>query len=181
MATVANLLGFGRVYVPATYTYADLFPWGSHPLLDPLWRTEGTEIIHDSAEVSRFDKLAALAHDEVAQEHLRVCWENRDGAYNCGRCEKCTRTMIALRAHGVLERFRTFDTPLELRRVRFGELNHQTQVAFTRQGLRRVEETGADPKLAKALRWRLRLGTHRFRARLAARKVKHGLKERLAS
>jgi hypothetical protein len=175
MAAVAHLLGFARVYIPATYTYADLFPWGSHPLLDPLWRTEGTEIVHDSADVGRFDKLAALAHDQVAQDHLRVCWENRDGAYNCSRCEKCTRTMILLRAHGVLERFHTFDRPLELRRVRFGELK-ETQVTSTRQGLRRLEESGADPKLASALRWRLRLGRHRLRAHLAARKLRHALK-----
>ncbi len=23
------------IYIPASHTYADLFPWGSHPILDP--------------------------------------------------------------------------------------------------------------------------------------------------
>ena len=25
---------------------------------------------------------------------LRVCWENKKGLYNCGICEKCTRTIL---------------------------------------------------------------------------------------
>jgi hypothetical protein len=40
LASVALLLGFPRVYLPATYAYGDLFPWGSHPLTDPLWSSD---------------------------------------------------------------------------------------------------------------------------------------------
>jgi hypothetical protein len=178
MATVAHLLSgeLKRVYIPATYTYADLFPWGSHPMLDPLWSGDRVEIIHDGAEVTRFDKIGELVDDPVAQSHLRVCWENRGGAYNCGQCEKCTRTMIALRAHGALDRFARFDRPLNLKKVRVGSLNHRTQIAFTEQGLRRLTETRADPQLANALRWRLRIGPHRHRARLAARAVRNAVR-----
>ena len=36
--------------------------------------------------------------------HLRVCWQNPDNAYNCGRCEKCFRTMLDLWVVGALDR-----------------------------------------------------------------------------
>ena len=41
LAAVALLLSpqFSRIYIPASHSFLDLFPWGSHPLLDPLWST----------------------------------------------------------------------------------------------------------------------------------------------
>jgi len=66
------------VYIPAGLAYSGLIPHGSHPLLDPLWSTESTRIIHDGADATRIDKVASqIAQSPVALEHLRVCWENR--------------------------------------------------------------------------------------------------------
>lgn len=39
------------------------------------------------------------------------------GVVNCGRCEKCIRTMMALELGGKLSQCTTFDRPLESRRV----------------------------------------------------------------
>lgn len=182
MAAVAHMVAdrFGKVYIPATYTYADAFPWGSHPLTDPLWSSDRVRIVHHGAAVTRFDKLGVLARHPVAAAHLRVCWENRRGRFNCGQCEKCTRTMVALRAHGVLEEFRTFPDGLDLNRVRFGELNHPTQVAFTRQGLAAVEQSG-DTDLAHALRLRLLLGPQIHRARTARDRARGAVRRLRAS
>jgi hypothetical protein len=49
MASIALLLQqrFRKVLFAATNTYAELTPWGTHPMLDPLWSTEQTEIEHD--------------------------------------------------------------------------------------------------------------------------------------
>lgn len=162
MAAVAQSLRarFGKVYIPSTYTYKDMFPWGSHPMTDPLW-SGAVEVVHDGADATRMDKLAHLADQQVAADHLRVCWENRGGRFNCCECEKCTRTMIALRVLGVLDDFKTFDRPLDLNRVRFGVLRDTAQTTFTRQVLRQIEAAGTDPDLAKALRWRLRVGPAR--------------------
>ncbi|TQN37969.1 hypothetical protein FHU33_4646 [Blastococcus colisei] len=159
MALVAHTLSghLGKVYIPATYTYRDMFPWGSHPMTDPLW-SGATTMVHDGAHVTRLDKLAYLADQPIPAEHLRVCWENRGGRFNCCECEKCTRTMIALRSLGALNRFRTFDRPLNLNKVRFGVLRDTAQKTFTRQVLRQLDERGTDPDLADALRWRLRIG-----------------------
>lgn len=120
LGSVALLLDqvLERMFVPSTNSFAELFPWGSHPLVDPLWSSEAIEIVHDGCEASRFEKVAAIANDARALSTLRVCWENRDGAYNCGRCEKCLRTMVSLEILRALEKCPTFPTPLSLETVR---------------------------------------------------------------
>ncbi|UOY00224.1 hypothetical protein [Blastococcus sp. PRF04-17] len=159
MAAVAHTLSglFKKVLIPATYTYRDVFPWGSHPMTDPLW-SGAVQLVHDGAGVTRLDKLSLVVRSSAAAHHLRVCWENRGGRFNCCECEKCTRTMIALRSLGAIERFTTFDRPLNLNRVRFGVLRDTAQKTFTQQALAQLETQGSDPDLAAALRWRLRIG-----------------------
>jgi hypothetical protein len=110
---------FREILIPATYSYRVLLPWGSHTLLDPLWSTEAVEFVYDGA-VSRPDKLRALAASEIAMRHLHVCFNHSAHGVeelNCGRCEKCLRTMTGLRAVGALERCATLPRKLELRRI----------------------------------------------------------------
>jgi len=118
LASIALLLSprFARVYIAASDSYgmAVTKPWGSHPLLDPLWSTERTTIAHDGCEATRTDKVASIVRSDIALRWLRVCWENPNGEYNCGRCGKCLRTMVCLRIAGALDRCRTFDHPLDL-------------------------------------------------------------------
>lgn len=155
LAAVAHLLAphFSRVYVPATQTYAFLAPLGSHPLLDPLWSSEDVELVHDGLEASRLDKLAVVASEPAARHWLRVCWENRNGAYNCGRCEKCLRTMVALDALGELDAFTRVPhriSTLDIERVKLPDLT-QTWA----ESLARLERSGHDPRVARAVRRRL--------------------------
>ncbi|MCB0967818.1 MAG: hypothetical protein KDB37_13360 [Ilumatobacter sp.] len=118
MAGVAHLLspGFSRFVIPASTTYAQLYPLGSHPMVDPLWSSEELEIVHHGADSTRTEKLRAVADDPASRRHLRVCFENRDGAYNCGRCEKCVRTAVGVRIAGVEGRFESLPSP-SLRQV----------------------------------------------------------------
>ncbi len=101
LAAIAQALApnHGKMYIASSYSYANLHPWGSHPLLDPLWSTEAVQIVHDGGE-TRMDKLRTLVQFPEALARLRVCWENL-GSYNCCHCEKCVRTMLGLRALGV--------------------------------------------------------------------------------
>ena len=46
--------------------------------------------------------------------HLRVCWQNVGTDLNCGRCEKCVRTMAMLAGAGVLDRCETFPDRVDL-------------------------------------------------------------------
>ena len=90
--------------IPSSFRYADVIPWGSHPLVDPLWSTEGCSFVHDGNEASRPEKIRLeLARSEVALAHLRVCWESKCGCYNCGVCEKCLRTMLSLKIANALD------------------------------------------------------------------------------
>jgi hypothetical protein len=99
LASVALTVGFERVYVPASFTWATLVPWGSHPLTDPLWGNGAVRLVHHGAEVARTDKLRRIGREADALALLRVCpgfWD-----YSCGVCEKCLRTRVALRLLGL--------------------------------------------------------------------------------
>lgn len=115
LASIALALrqSIDRIFIPSSFPYSNLKPWGSSPLLDPRWSTEQLEIIHDGCEADRLSKCQRVAESDVALQHLRVCWENRNEAYNCGRCEKCLRTMVQLLAASGLERCTTFEHPLD--------------------------------------------------------------------
>lgn len=129
-----------RIYIPSSFTYAELFPWGSHPLSDPLWSSGRLEFVHDGNEASRVQKAALLASSDLALQSLRVCFRNYpDSAYNCGTCEKCVRTMINLRAAGALDRCTTFPNRLDLSRVKRLAITKESERAFLRENLRALE------------------------------------------
>jgi hypothetical protein len=106
---------FARILVPASWQYARLQPWGSHPLLDCLWSNGRLEFCHDGAEASRLQKISRISRLNGALRHLRVCPMHPAGRYNCGECEKCRRTLLTLRLFGVDETSLRFDRPLDLR------------------------------------------------------------------
>jgi hypothetical protein len=152
LASVALLLSpqFGRFYIPATFSPQYSAPWGSHKDLDPLWSTDATEIIHDGGDATRVEKARLIGTSEVALQSLRVCWENRGGLYNCGRCEKCIRTMVNLRVAGVFERCTTFDRRLDLSAVARVSIPDQCARVFIEENLEAARESG-DSRLAAAI------------------------------
>lgn len=115
LAAVGLVLGglAHTIFIPATSAFVDLKPWGSHPALDPLWSTEQVEFVNDGGEARRAEKVRSIASSDAALQSLRVCWENPQGAYNCGRCEKCLRTMIELRHCGAIQRAVQFPNRIE--------------------------------------------------------------------
>jgi hypothetical protein len=110
LASIALALSerFTEVNIAATYDWEHLLPWGSHPRLDPLWSNGKVLLSHDGCEATRLDKTRLVSEHPIALETLRVCYENPDSLYNCGRCRKCLRTMVELQQFGALERCRTF-------------------------------------------------------------------------
>ncbi len=97
--------------IASTYDFANLEPWGSHPLLDPLYSTTSLQIRHENAALSRLEKTQLVGEWDIALKHLRVCNEKEsysEGNYNCGNCEKCVRTMTAFLSLGLLEQISTF-------------------------------------------------------------------------
>jgi len=142
----------GTWLIPSTYGYAHLFPWGSHPGLDPRWSSEALTVVHDGSELTRFEKVEALAGWETALRTLRVCWQLDDDAYNCGRCRKCVWTMACLRVCGVLERARRFERPFTPASLLAFPLEAPYERARFTQALAVLEERGDDPELRDVLR-----------------------------
>jgi hypothetical protein len=98
---------FSRVLLSSSLTYNDLDPWGSHALLDPLFSTSQTRIQHYGAGFDRFQKTEFCARSDIALKHLHVCWKDSSDL-NCGKCEKCYRTLLTLEMVGALERATSF-------------------------------------------------------------------------
>jgi len=98
LSSTAMAAGFGTLIIPASNSLDQLAPWGSHPMLDPLFSNGVTEVIHDSP-IPRSAKTKALVEGGVDLDALRVC--NVRSLYNCGECEKCLRTRFVMTLLGV--------------------------------------------------------------------------------
>ena len=172
LATIGHLLSpaFERLYVPATRYYSDLGPWGSHPLLDPLWSSELVEFVHHGAGKRRVEKLELLAGFDALLGNLRVCFTASDAEYNCGRCEKCLRTMLALEAFGKLSECKAFELPFEAARVArltVPDINRP----FYQEVLETLRQRGIRPDLQRAIAQCLRRPTRLARAARRARRL----------
>ncbi|MGI8755721.1 MAG: hypothetical protein ACR2MB_07650 [Acidimicrobiales bacterium] len=111
LAMVGHLLAptVGSVVIPPSYARSRLVPWGSRPDLDARWSVPGRLTIeHGDASGRRLDRVLAIAHHPLVHRHLRVCWRNVDGLTNCGRCEKCVRTMVMFAGADQLQHCATF-------------------------------------------------------------------------
>lgn len=181
LASIALLFQhrFRKVLIPATFDYAHLVPWGSHPLLDPMWGTERMDFEHDGCEVTRPEKVAYISEYEIAMEGLRVCSKIRDNPYNCGRCGKCLMTMISLRAAGALERCKTFPSGLDLQAVANMDLSADglpgdARRVHNRNNLKALERLGTEPELTRALAeaFAKSRGTSEVRSERAERELK---------
>ena len=79
-------------------------PGGTHPLLDEQFSTEAVQVRHAQPALSRMDKVRSVAAWPEALTVLRSCFYHTiPEGINCGKCEKCVRTMLALLAVGKLE------------------------------------------------------------------------------
>lgn len=165
-ACIGHLLapGLRRLYISASNTYDMLHPWGTHPMLDPLWSSELIEFFHAGCEATRIDKAKKIAESEVALHNLRVCWKNQEGSYNCGRCEKCLRTMINLHIAGALDRCTTFNEPLDIDRVARMNVTEDFIRPMVIQNIKALENREGDEELRNALvkvlnrpQWKMKL------------------------
>jgi hypothetical protein len=159
LASIAHVLSLPRCYVAATHTYGELFPWGSHPLSDGWWSGDAVEIVHDGPS-SRAEKVKFIAREPRILERLRVCWHDR--GYNCGVCEKCVRTRVALRLLGLSTP--TLPPLEDVREVRQHKVWDESEESFFDDNLRLAERVG-DREMSRVLRSAVR--SYRVRRALA--------------
>jgi len=93
----------GTILIAASYTREFQYPWGSHPLVDNRISWADVRVLHDAYEVSRQEKIRHVLNNCVRNSrhypHLWVCTIDRPRSFrgfNCGKCEKCSRTITGL-------------------------------------------------------------------------------------
>ena len=102
------------VFVASSNPYSQMFPHGSTWMLDPLWSTNQVRIRYDAAEQWRSAKAVGFAREHPdLLPHVIVCWDGYLKGKNCGRCEKCLRTMMSLHFAGIDDLSPAFGADLE--------------------------------------------------------------------
>ncbi|MFA6361419.1 MAG: hypothetical protein WCX33_01270 [Candidatus Shapirobacteria bacterium] len=139
------------IYIPSSYTLEQQFPWGSNFELDHLWGTEKLTYIHDGTEASRVEKVAKISHSSTVVEHLRVCYMNEKGKYNCGKCGKCLRTMVNLYLAGILEKTTTFPHKIDVKKIIVLPTGNEHDAIFDKENLIELQKRNLYPKLQEAL------------------------------
>lgn len=156
LAALAHVADLSRTYIASGHTWAELWPDGSHPASDPLWSSSTHRIIHHARGVMRWQKLDRIAREPGALDLLRVCWQ--DQGFNCGRCEKCLRTMVLLRLLGLSSP--NFPPLTHLASIARLVPENRSDAVFVSEALDLAVSRG-DHEAARALaaslrRWRLR-------------------------
>ena len=115
MAVYALQKLFRTYYYGSGYSFSD-FVLNGNFALDPAYfdlllldcfSTENLRLYSSGGECDRNDKVEFIADNPLAQKYLHACAVKEK---NCGRCEKCIRTLLALDAANRLEDFRqSFD------------------------------------------------------------------------
>ena len=157
LASCAHSLSSGmkHVMISSALSYKRMAAWGSSPLMDHLWSTEKTTIIHVGAETPRSEKVGCfLSKDPLAMKYLRVCFRNEGGAdQNCGKCYKCLRTMAALHITEDLEKAETF--PHEYSEKDVIAIANSNDLGYTEETLDLARKFNAEPKLIRAISRRI--------------------------
>ena len=163
---------FGLIASTEPYSHLVL-PWGSNPVTDGLLSSEGFRIVHDGAGFTRGEKIRVIADWPEALRYLRVCWEGAEKDRNCGRCEKCIRTILNFRVAGLglpdcFERDVTDEQILSLPGLKVGSVSFLEMERILRQ----AKAAGLSDSWVNALEQRLQ------RSRQAAKR-RRGLWRRL--
>jgi hypothetical protein len=110
LAAMAHAFGsrINLMFIGSSYDIPNLHPCGSHPLLDPEYSSYGVRLRHRDYEMSRLEKIRIVSNWDAAFQNFRVCLANVPDRLNCGKCEKCVRTMTELTALGLLHKTRAF-------------------------------------------------------------------------
>lgn len=156
LAAISHVLGAGTALIAAGHTWSELWADGSHPLTDPMWSSESTAIVHHGRNAKRWQKLERIAREPGILDVLRVCWQ--DDGYNCGRCEKCLRTMVLLRLLGLESpAFPPLTSLQSLARMRPSDRSEACYVEEARAlAVARNDAPAARALAASLRRWQLR-------------------------
>jgi hypothetical protein len=139
-------------------------PQGTHALLDPHYGNAALEVRHDGLWMSRLEKTALLTEWDSAMAIVQCCQQHQviRESINCGRCNKCLRTMIQLAALGKLDRARSFPTTeLTVEMIRATPILRKEDAGYLEPCIELFHQRGRHD-LATALRNRIAAETARL-------------------
>ncbi len=90
----------GSDFIASTELISASLPYGMNYVTDHLFNSSTFTSRPVGCDSSRTERCEFISHFPSIMEHLRVCWQNREGRYNCGICEKCIRTALNFMALG---------------------------------------------------------------------------------
>ncbi len=146
---------FAKVIFASDGGGVDPPPGASHPLLDQHYSSAALHVHHEHAVMSRPEKLRLLAEWKPAMQIMQPCHYvkvPRDGLINCGRCEKCIRTMLILLALGKLAEASAFaDDDVTPEMVEAIPIRTPLKAQLLEQGVAPLERIGRED-LVEAIR-----------------------------
>lgn len=102
----------GTIYIPASLSISTSnYSCASHPLIDNEFKFATCNTVHHGFEYTRQNKVEIISEyikHKKDKIFIRVCWQS-DGGKNCGKCEKCSRTIMGLIAEKVNPNDHGFD------------------------------------------------------------------------
>lgn len=113
-APLTAVTHIGTILIASTFTKEFSPKRGTHPLIDGKVKWGDLKVVHDAYDLTRHQKIREyiapyLKHSTLP---LKVCFSGRvldkeevkanfsNGVLNCGRCEKCQRTIVGLLLEG---------------------------------------------------------------------------------
>ena len=163
IASIALALpnNFNEIFISGGMHINHMRPFGSHPLIDPLWSGEKTIINHYGSYIDRLGKIREeISKSKLALSVLRVCWRNKNTLYNCCECEKCLRTMLSLHTSGALKYCPTFNKPIDLNILSnlYVVKNH---IRYFTENLVELQKSNRDKALINAIETCIAKNEHR--------------------
>lgn len=158
---------FGTILISSSQDYRNPVPWGSHMCLDPLFSTDATRFVHYGSGYSRYEKTERVARSSTILGQLLLCWQH-GSRVNCGRCEKCFRTLLALDILGKLDQATLFDlrhySVQRARRLKMADIRSAFYLEEIRQAALEHGRRDIVDAMTDCLEWNHRI--HRFETRM---------------
>jgi hypothetical protein len=151
---------FDQVLFASDGDGANPFPGAEHPLFNRHYSTSALRLLDDGLELLRKEKVTLLSQWGTGRRLMQPCHYVQipeAGKINCGRCEKCVRTMLVLLGIGVLDKVDAFAEndvhPMALFRM---PVNNRRKAQLLRQSIPDLQGIGRHD-LVWAIRFRIML------------------------
>jgi hypothetical protein len=89
---------FNKTYIASGSSIMEIVRYlhGSHPFVDDYYSSGHLSVMHHGSHMERHEKIKLISEWPTGLQNIFTCEGRKSGENNCGRCEKCIRTMLVL-------------------------------------------------------------------------------------